>query len=52
MKTIKFLIFIFIASMAMTMTSCSKEDNPVGNDLNLDDPQEVVTDQPAYSRTN
>ena len=49
MKRIKFLALLFIASVALV--SCSKEDNPVEPTPNIDDPQEVVTDQPAYSRS-
>ncbi len=47
MKKVKFLIGIAIVSMALA--ACSKEDNPVESSptLNLDDPQEQVTDQPA-----
>ena len=47
MNRIKFLICIAFASMALA--SCSKDDNPAGT-VNLDDPQENVTDQPANSR--
>ena len=46
MKKAKFLICIFIASMALA--ACSKDDNPVDTTtVNIDDPQEDVTDQPA-----
>ena len=47
MNRIKFLIGIAI--VAMTLAACNKEDNPVESSptLNLDDPQEQVTDQPA-----
>ncbi len=47
MKKVKFLIGIAIVSMALA--ACSKEDNPIDSpsSVNLDDPQEQVTDQPA-----
>ena len=46
MKKILFLLCIAFASVAMT--SCSKEDNPIYEGVeNIDNPQEVVTDQPA-----
>ena len=46
MKKAKFLICIFIASMALA--ACSKDDNPVDTtSANVDNPQEEVTDQPA-----
>ena len=48
MNKVKFLICIVVASMALA--ACSKEDNPVTT--NIDDPQEQVTDQPAYARGN
>lgn len=43
----KFILCITIASLALA--ACSKEDNPIdsGANVNLDDPQEQVTDQPA-----
>lgn len=43
----KFLIVIAIASMALA--ACSKNDNPIDSpsSTNVDNPQEVVTDQPA-----
>ena len=41
----KKLLFIFcMAVAAQVFMACSKEDNPVDQ---LDNPQEVVTDQPA-----
>ena len=49
MKRFKYIAFIIVATM--TMMSCSKEDNPVEPTPNIDDPQKVVTDQPAYSRS-
>lgn len=53
MKKVKLLICIAIASIALA--ACSRDDNPVipGDDpttVNVDDPQEEVTDQPAYTR--
>ena len=49
MKRIKFLALLFIAFVALV--SCSKEDNPVDpTTVNVDDPQEIVTDQPANAR--
>lgn len=43
----KKLLFIFcMAVAAQVFMACSKEDNPVDVDV-LDNPQEVVTDQPA-----
>lgn len=39
-------------SLSTTLVSCDKEDNPVEEPtvINVDDPQEEVTDQPALSR--
>jgi PBP1b-binding outer membrane lipoprotein LpoB len=52
MNKVKFLLCIAFASMVLT--ACVKEDNPVDDKttptVNLDDPQETVTDQPAYGR--
>ena len=49
MKRFKYIAFIIVATMAMM--SCSKEDNPVDpTTVNVDDPQEIVTDQPANAR--
>lgn len=48
MKKIKLLAFVIIAAMALI--GCDKEDNPVEQNVNIDNPQEIVTDQPAYSR--
>jgi len=47
MKKMKFILCIAIASLALA--ACSKEDNPIdsGANVNLDDPQEQVPDQPA-----
>ena len=47
MKKMKFILCIASASLALA--ACSKEDNPIdsGANVNLDDPQEQVTDQPA-----
>ena len=46
MKKLLFLLCIAFASVVMT--SCSKEDNPIYDGVdNIDNPQEVVTDQPA-----
>lgn len=47
MKKMKFILCIAIALLALA--ACSKEDNPIdsGANVNLDDPQEQVTDQPA-----
>ena len=50
MNKVKFLLCIAFASMVLT--ACIKEDNPVDDPttVNMDDPQETVTDQPAYGR--
>ena len=48
MNKAKLLIGFALASMAMV--SCDKDDNPIDPSYNLDDPQEVVTDQPAADR--
>lgn len=47
MKKMIFLICIAIASLALA--ACSKDDNPIdsGANVNIDNPQEQVTDQPA-----
>jgi len=47
MNKVKFLIAMML--VALTLAACSKEDNPIdsGANVNLDDPQEQVTDQPA-----
>lgn len=51
MKKIKLLAFLFIACVALV--GCDKEDNPVQEqNVNVDNPQEIVTDQPAYSRAH
>lgn len=57
MNKTKLTICAFIAALALT--ACDKNDNPAIPDepieppteVNLDDPQEEVTDQPALSRT-
>jgi hypothetical protein len=49
MKRFKYIAFIIVTTMALM--SCTKEDNPVEPTPNIDDPQEVVTDQPAYSNS-
>ena len=43
---------ICLLSLSTTLVSCDKEDNPVEEStiVNIDDPQEEVTDQPALSR--
>lgn len=50
MNKAKFLLCIAFASMALT--ACVKEDNPVDEipTVNIDNPQETVTDQPANAR--
>jgi PBP1b-binding outer membrane lipoprotein LpoB len=48
MNKVKFLIAMML--VALTLSACSKEDNPVDSKVVLDNPQEVVTDQPAFSR--
>lgn len=49
MSKVKFLLCIVVASMALA--SCTKDDNPTGTPTyNVEDPQEEVTDQPAYGR--
>ena len=47
MNRVKFLLGIMLASMLFV--ACSKDDNPIDN-VNIDDPQEEVTDQPALVR--
>ena len=34
---------------SMILVACSKEDNPIDN-VNIDNPQEEVTDKPALER--
>lgn len=52
MNKTRLLIGFAYASMALAslaLTSCSKEDNPAEpTSVNIDNPQEEVTDQPAY----
>jgi len=56
MNKIKMIICTFMAAVALT--ACDKEDNPVGPvepvepevEVVVDDPQEEVSDQPAFSR--
>ena len=48
MNKIKMIICAALASMALA--ACSVDDNPIEPVVNLDDPQEQVTDQPAYAR--
>ena len=52
MNKVKFLLCMAFATMVLT--ACDKEDNPVNYQtdptVNVDNPQEAVTDQPAYSR--
>jgi hypothetical protein len=53
MNKVTVIICTFIAALALT--SCDKDDNPVTDEptvVNLEEPQEEVTDQPAYSRVN
>ena len=47
----KLLILFCMALATQVFMACSKEDNPVdtGNPTNITNPQEVVTDQPAYA---
>lgn len=54
MNKVKFLICAVVASMALV--ACTIDDNPVivpddSTTVNVDNPQEEVTDQPAASRT-
>lgn len=42
----KLLILLGIAFASQLFMACSMDDNPVDS-ANLDNPQEVVTDQPA-----
>lgn len=54
MNKAKILVCAVLSSMALT--ACTVEDNPVvlpddPTTVNVDDPQEEVTDQPATSRT-
>lgn len=52
MNKAKLLVIAILASMAITFAACDKEDNPIKPEqVTVDDPQEQVTDQPAYSRT-
>ena len=51
MNKAKLLVVTILASMAITFAACDKEDNPVKPEkVTVDDPQEQVTDQPAFSR--
>ena len=52
MNKAKLLICTFVGLMALT--ACDKEDNPTETPtfVNVDEPQEEVTDQPAFSRVN
>lgn len=43
----KLLILLCIAFATQVFTACSKEDNPVPGYDDVDNPKEVVTDQPA-----
>ncbi len=49
MNKAKLLIGFVLASMALA--SCDKADNPIDSgSVNIDNPQEEVTDQPAADR--
>ena len=43
----KLLLFFCIAFAAQVLASCSNEDNPIPGIDDVQNPQEVVTDQPA-----
>jgi outer membrane biogenesis lipoprotein LolB len=49
MNKVKFLVCLFVASLALT--ACSIEDNPSEDPTKviIDDPQNEVTDEPAYA---
>ena len=50
MKKVFFLMCLFFAPLAFT--ACSYEDNPypeIPETVDVDDPQEEVTDQPAQA---
>ena len=53
MNKAKILVCLFVAAMALT--SCNREDNPVPDPVypeevvDVDNPNEVETDQPAYA---
>lgn len=53
MNKVKFVLGLFFASMLFV--ACSIEDNPAKPEpepespVNIDNPQEQVTDQPAYA---
>ena len=47
MKTLKFLTGLFVSSMILA--ACQVEDNPTEPPVYVDNPQEEVTDQPAYA---
>ena len=53
MNKVKFVLGLFFASMLFV--ACSIEDNPTKPEpepeppVNIDNPQEQVTDQPAYA---
>ena len=46
----KVKMMICLSVFALALTACDKEDNPVEPTVvNVDDPQEEVTNQPAYA---
>lgn len=47
MNKVKFILGLFFATMVLA--ACSVEDNAIEPPVNIDDPQEQVTDQPAYA---
>ena len=49
MNKVKFLVCLFVASLALT--ACTIEDNPSEDPtkVNVDNPQNEETDQPAYA---
>ena len=43
-------MMICLSVFALALTACDKEDNPVDPTVvNIDNPQEEVTNQPAYA---
>lgn len=46
----KIKMMICLSVFALALTACDKEDNPVDPTVvNIDNPQEEVTNQPAYA---
>ena len=46
----KLFILFSIALAAQVFMACSKDDNPIPGVDDIQNPQEVVTDQPANAR--